>query len=355
MPLRSGELLVGRQDWIEELKGNPGMKGRLILTNLRLAWYSLIKSQTKVSIGFDCIVDTNIDTRETKLRGTRQALRINARAGDYHFSFIFASLIPGKIELFNALSDVHRSYQTTKMYREVRLRASIFENQNLRLLPQEQLYDVVRGVLNLTSEGGSLGTMYISNVRIVWHCNANTNFNFSIPFLQIVDIRMVAKEKGLSTLLVETGPKGGNYTVGFTIDPIEKLKCTAKALSCVHKVFANAPIFGVEFTPLDDQFWTDRNDKSVEDMEELKGERQVKEEEEDEDEDSLLENDDSINDSIAAYYASKGSSTGRQPVYCPELGLAIEELKDGFTIDSLWQVLPPASKGKPRHGGVGEA
>ena len=39
----------------------------------------------------------------------------------------------------------------------------------------------------------------------------------------------------------------------------------------------------------------------------------------------------------------------REIVFSPELGLAIEKLKDGFTLDSLWQVLPPedpTKKGK---------
>ena len=31
----------------------------------------------------------------------------------------------------------------------------------------------------------------------------------------------------------------------------------------------------------------------------------------------------------------------RRPVYCPEFGLSIEELKDGYTLESLWQILPP--------------
>ena len=30
----------------------------------------------------------------------------------------------------------------------------------------------------------------------------------------------------------------------------------------------------------------------------------------------------------------------REPVYSPELGLAIEKLKDGITLASLWEVVP---------------
>ncbi len=37
----------------------------------------------------------------------------------------------------------------------------------------------------------------------------------------------------------------------------------------------------------------------------------------------------------------------REIVHSPELGLAIEKLKDGFTLEGLWQVLPPEA-GKRR-------
>ena len=39
---------------------------------------------------------------------------------------------------------------------------------------------------------GNLGTIYITNVRVVWHSNMNESFNISIPYLQ-----MVSKQKEL--------------------------------------------------------------------------------------------------------------------------------------------------------------
>ncbi len=33
---------------------------------------------------------------------------------------------------------------------------------------------------------GNLGTMYITNVRVVWHSNLNESFNISVPYLQMV-------------------------------------------------------------------------------------------------------------------------------------------------------------------------
>ena len=50
------------------------------------------------------------------------------------------------------------------------------------------------------------------------------------------------------------------------------------------------------------------------------------------------------NDAFAAYVADGGmEDRNRAPVYCPELGLCIEKIKDGFTLESLWQILPAES------------
>ena len=44
-------------------------------------------------------------------------------------------------------------------------------------------------------------------------------------------------------------------------------------------------------------------------------------------------------DTLAAYYADTSKGVDREPVFCPELGLAIEQLKEGMTIEQLWSVL----------------
>ena len=47
-------------------------------------------------------------------------------------------------------------------------------------------------------------------------------------------------------------------------------------------------------------------------------------------------------DPLAAYNADGGSKTAeRKVVFSQELGLAVEELQDGFTIEKLWDIHPP--------------
>ena len=45
-------------------------------------------------------------------------------------------------------------------------------------------------------------------------------------------------------------------------------------------------------------------------------------------------------DAFAAYLAEE-THKDREIVFCKELGVAMEKIKDGFTLESLWSVLPP--------------
>lgn len=57
-----------------------------------------------------------------------------------------------------------------------------------------------------------------------------------------------------------------------------------------------------------------------------------------EDDVEILESEDK-GDLFAAYFADGAKSKDRPPVFCEELGLAIESLKTGARIDQFWKVL----------------
>ena len=71
----------------------------------------------------------------------------------------------------------------------------------------------VNGVWNLSSEQGNLGTFFVTNVRLVWHANLVETFNVSIPYMQIVSVR-VRESKFGQALVIETHPTSGGYTLG---------------------------------------------------------------------------------------------------------------------------------------------
>ena len=60
--------------------------------------------------------------------------------------------IPGSPRLFTSIIAVHRAYETSKLYRDLKLRGALIQNKSLNILPQEQVYDKVGGVWNLSSD-----------------------------------------------------------------------------------------------------------------------------------------------------------------------------------------------------------
>lgn len=53
----------------------------------------------------------------------------------------------GSPRLFTTILAVHRAYQTSQMYREVKFRGSLIADGSLRRLPQEEVFEQVGAVL----------------------------------------------------------------------------------------------------------------------------------------------------------------------------------------------------------------
>uniref|UniRef100_A0A3Q2Z671 Bardet-Biedl syndrome 5 protein homolog n=1 Tax=Hippocampus comes TaxID=109280 RepID=A0A3Q2Z671_HIPCM len=298
MKTRPGEVLIDCLDSIEDTKGNNGDRGRLLVTNLRIIWHSLALPRVNLSVGYNSIINITTRTANSKLRGQTEALYILTKSNNTRFEFIFTNLVPGSPRLFTSVIAVHRAYETSKMYRDLKLRAALIQNKNLRLLPREQVYDKINGVWNLSSDQGNLGTFFVTNVRIVWHANMNESFNVSIPYLQI----------------------SGGYVLGFKIDPVDKLQDALKEINSLHKVYSANPIFGVDY---------EMEEKPLP-LEEVTQEQPP--------DDVEIEPDDQT-DAFTAYFADCNKQQDREPVFSEELGLAIEKLRDGFTLQGLWEVM----------------
>lgn len=71
------------------------------------------------------------------------------------------------------------------MYRELKLRGAVVRDKQLQLLPLEHIVSTEKGVWNLSSDQGNLGTFFITNVRLVWFGEMNEHFSLSLPYLQI--------------------------------------------------------------------------------------------------------------------------------------------------------------------------
>lgn len=315
---RRGEQEIDYINSVEDTKGNNGEKGKLAVTNLRLMWQQTKDPATNLSIGFNCILSINIRTAQSKLRGSTQGLYVMTKFNNSRFEFIFTHLDKHSPRLFTTVQAVYRSYETTKLYRDLKLRGAIIKEKQLIMLPDEDIYNKVDGVWNLSSDQGNLGTFFVTNVRLVWHANLAENFNISIPYLQIKAIKIRDSKFG-HALVIETSTASGGYVLGFRVDPYEKLKEVNKEIKTLHEVYSASPLFGIKF--------------SVEDKPQALAERKVDRKMDDVE---IIEDD--HYDALAAYYADGDKEMDRDPEYNKDLGLAVEKLREGVTVEELWQV-----------------
>lgn len=317
--LRRGEFQIDSINSVEDTKGNNGERGILIVTNLRLIWTSAKSARTNLSIGFNCVSSVNIRLVTSKLRGNSHALFVMTRFNSTRFEFIFTSLVKNSPRLFTTVQAVFKSYETTKLYRDLKLRGAIIKEKELCLLPNEQVYEKMGGIWNLSSDQGNLGTFIITNVRVVWFAVLAENFNVSIPYLQMKSIN-VRNSKFGQALVIETTASSGGYILGFRADPVEHLEDVYTQVSQLWRVFSATPIFGVEYV-----------------IEEKGGEPKDDIVPRQEDDVEILEGDDV--EPCLLYQPDGEKELDREPVYNAELGLAIERLKEGTTLAGLWSVL----------------
>lgn len=319
LELRAGEAQIDSINSVEDTKGNNGEKGSLSITNLRLIWICHRNSRINLSIGYNAVFSINIRTANSRLRGNTQALYVMTKFNNSRFEFVFTNLVRQSPRLFTTVQAVYRAYDTSRLYRDLKLRGAIIKNKSLILLPNEQMYNKVAGVWNLSSDQGNLGIFFITNVRLVWHANMAENFNVSIPYLQMKVVRVRDSKFG-PALVVETSQRCGGYVLGFRVDPADALQTVFQEVQSLHTVFSNTPVFGVDYT----------TEEKAASLSELKVARV---------QDDVEFVDTEGADSIAAYYAEGAKRADLDVVLSPELGLAIEKLPEGFTAKSLWNMV----------------
>jgi len=333
LSLRDGEKLIQNHTKVEDTKGNPGKWGEMLITNLRVIWQSHDSYKINLSIGLSTI--TGIFTRKSssKITGNCESICLSTKSNNNRFEFIFTDDKKETSSIFATISALSKAYESSRLYRDLKLRGALIQGGQIRLLPTEEIHDKVNGVWNLSSEQGNLGTFYITNIRVVWFANMNESYNVSLPYLQISSIKVRDSKFGFA-LVIESSWRSGGYILGFRIDPIEKIRKVAKEIQSRHQVFMATPTYGVQFS-------LESNDKMPQQQQKaasvVTSRSAVNE---DVEIDSTLKN-----DACVLYFAQGQTQdsevegkTKEKPVYSRELGLAIEPLKSGTSIESLWKL-----------------
>ncbi|CAG0916857.1 unnamed protein product [Notodromas monacha] len=308
LKLRPGEVQIDSFAPVEDTKGNAGDAGKLILTNLRVMWHSIAHPRVNLSIGHDTVVHTSARTINSVLGGITRAVYILTKVpGGTRFEFIFNAIGYCGERMLDAITGVQKSYNSSKVYRELKLRTALFENKRLKL--------------------GNLGTLILTNIRLLWYSELNELFNLSLPYLKLATVRVRDSKFGRA-LVVETSSSSGGYVLGFRIDSpngsssSEVLEEKVREITALRDSHGKCPDFGVRY---------ETSKKNTDMTDDHMGNRDV--------DDADVVDDQEESDSFAAYFADLGGKqSDRDPIYDPDLGLAVERLKDGFTLESLWNV-----------------
>ncbi|KAJ0172065.1 hypothetical protein K1T71_012038 [Dendrolimus kikuchii] len=317
--LRPGEKIFDRIEPIEDTKGNSGTKGRMVVTNLRIIWHSIHSPRINLSIGLNTVLSTSTKVVNSGLRGTTQALYVLASYKTNRYEFIFTNLSPNCVRHYTSVVGVHKAYVGSRMYRDLKLRGALIHNKHLRLLPLEKICLNENSIWNLSSDSGNLGTMMITNVRVVWYADVNEAFNVSMPYITIDNITVRESKFGKALVFVIRQSSGG-YVLGFKADPAERLPPLLTELKALHQAYTDKPIFGLEIN------WEqETSDPKIDDIEELEEIGEPRGEM-------------GPNLYLASQLAQNKEPEEKLPVYSSYLGLAIEPLKEGFTLKSLFEV-----------------
>lgn len=226
---RCGEKCLYSWDKIEDTKGNSGDEGRLSITTLRIIWQSKSKPRINLTIGLNCVISLTSRNLHNKLRGRCNALHIMCKCNGTRYEFIFTPLDQDEstandpiyskgIQITQQVSRICKAYFSTKLFRDLKLRSAIFtpQGKQLKILAGEQIYNKFQGVWNLSSDQGNLGTMHVTNLRIIWHANVNELFNLSLPYIQVSGIK-VRESKFGPALVIESSESSGAYVLGFEL------------------------------------------------------------------------------------------------------------------------------------------
>lgn len=209
-----GEQVIKEVQHVEDAKGNPGVLGSLTLTNLRLMWRATGKRHN-ISVGYLTIKNMIVKEIEDPMKNEENAsstLVISSRFRSTKYQFLFRlwskegtnsnkkglhskryeEEVKERNRLFSLAYSTWKAYENSKPFREVRMRTAVTTNNGMQLLllPMEKVISQYSLSARFTDSSVFVGRFWLTNVRIVWVQSGKADFNFSIPFIQIVELSL---------------------------------------------------------------------------------------------------------------------------------------------------------------------
>ena len=251
------------------------------------------------------------------------------------------------------------------------MKGFLTQDKNLITLPKEKVVGKINGVYSVNNDQATLGTYYLTNVRIIWYSSNMDNFNVSLPWIQIRLIKTKDFAKNGKCVCIETGKSGVSNIFYFKFN--ETLESVIKDIEINYQLNVNNPILGVDLSNNNNNSQTEikvtpntgvrTNSTSSTNVNSNTSSSQLnnnnnnqavhskKKKTEDEfshltgakhDDVEIIETNYFNEQSNMLYYMTSNQERKNaitDIVYSHELGLAIEKLPDKSTLESLWKII----------------
>ena len=190
---RQGEETYKTMSNIEDVKGNNEI-GTFIFTNLRLIWYNNKNPKINQSIGYDCIENLEKKYLDSMMTGQSNILTIFCRVDKNRYELTYRTSSESSHDPYVNLSNILKLYDQGRLYREIKQNNENIYNKNTKnliLLKDEKLVEKNKNIFydSNNNSNNNYGTLYKTNIRLIWISDSNPAINLSIPWIQISSIK----------------------------------------------------------------------------------------------------------------------------------------------------------------------
>ncbi|XP_049805309.1 Bardet-Biedl syndrome 5 protein homolog isoform X3 [Schistocerca serialis cubense] len=256
----------------------------------------------------------------------------------------------------------------------------------LKMRPGEKVLDKLDSIEDTKGNDGDIGRLIVTNLRIIWHSLSTPHFNLSIGYNCVVTVttRMVNSKLRGTTEALHILTKSNNvrfefiftnlilgnarhitsimgvfkaytssrmyrelklrgaiiYNKQLKLLPLEQVVTTVNGVWNLSSDQGNLGTFVITNVRL--VWFADMNENfniSLPYLQIAKTQYQEESSMFADDTQEIVESSDEMSNVFLTYFADENHED-REPVYNQELGLAIEALKPGTTLQNLWEVIP---------------
>lgn len=246
-----GEQAVARYGDVWDVRAPSSMpdslkRGSFTLTNLRAVWNSEAAPMScNLTVGYNTIVRISVGNAlganqpgdgeagqsaaegarkeptarslvERPLIGPGRTIVIHCAEGERRYKFEFRPPPPAGagVTFFDVFQTIYRAYDTTRMYRKLRLRTFIRSSGKLSTLDRETVQTVYEKVCLLGSmvTNAAQGVLTLTSHRVIWHSSTSESLNLSLPYIDCSGLLLKEQpvNKAKVKMLVLSAPFNSN-------------------------------------------------------------------------------------------------------------------------------------------------